>query len=51
MSVLRPISPVAGNAICVWLICMYSHCKQLQYWEWNYFTGIFLGVTWVGESY
>ena len=33
MSVLRPISPVAGNAICVWLFCMYSHCIQLQFWE------------------
>jgi len=46
MSVIRPLSTVARIVSCLWLICMYSHCKQLQCLEWNYFTGIFGG--WLG---
>jgi len=46
MSVIRPISTVAGNAICLWLICKYSHGKQLQCWELNYFIVIFW--VWLG---
>jgi len=33
MSVIRPVSTVGGIIICVCLICMYSHCKELQCWE------------------
>jgi len=43
MSVIRPISTVYRNVSCVWLIHIYSHCKQQNCWELKCVIGIFLG--------
>jgi len=44
MTVVRTIATVSRNVSCLCLIHMYSHCKQMNSWEWNWFTGIFWGL-------
>ena len=41
MSVIRHISTVFRNVSYLWLIDIYSLCKELQCWEWKCVTGIF----------
>jgi len=43
MSVIGHISAVYRTVSCVWLIHIYSHCKQLNCWESKCVVGIFLG--------
>jgi len=32
---IGPVSTVSRNVSCLWLIHIYSHCKQLNCWEWK----------------
>jgi hypothetical protein len=41
MSVIRPISTVFRNVVYLWLIHMYSLCKELQCWEWKCYWNFF----------
>jgi len=41
MSVIRHILAVFRNVSYLWLIDIYSLCKELQCWEWKCVTGIF----------
>ena len=49
MFVIRPISTVFRNVSYLWLIHMYSLCKELQCWEWKCVTGFFF-LRGVGNS-
>ena len=43
MSVIRPISTVFISVSYLWLIHIYSLCKEVQCWEWKCVTGILEG--------
>jgi len=49
MSVIRPISTVFRNDSSVCLIHIYSHCKQLHFWN-ECDDGIFFGGGGAGED-
>ena len=45
-----PLLTVSRNVTCVWPIPIYSHWKQLHFWEWKCVGGIFVGRARGGDS-